>query len=94
MPNTCTNLLDRLPDSAILARAQSEQRILLTHDLDFGELMAASGANRLRNMSPDRVNAYIQRIIALHPEALAQGAVVNVAEGQIRVRLLPLETGR
>jgi predicted nuclease of predicted toxin-antitoxin system len=36
--------LERLPDSAILAKAREEARILLTHDLDFGELIAASGA--------------------------------------------------
>lgn len=36
--------LDRLEDPAILAKAQEEDRILLTHDLDFGELIAVSGA--------------------------------------------------
>lgn len=36
--------LDRLEDLAILAKARKEGFILLTHDLDFGELIAASGA--------------------------------------------------
>lgn len=35
--------LDRLPDPAILARVLNEALIVLTHDLDFGDLMAASG---------------------------------------------------
>jgi len=35
--------LGRLLDGAILAKARAEGRILLTHDLDFGELLAASG---------------------------------------------------
>ncbi|MEA1934611.1 MAG: DUF5615 family PIN-like protein [Thermodesulfobacteriota bacterium] len=30
--------LDRLPDSAILEKARHEERILLTHDLGFGEV--------------------------------------------------------
>lgn len=37
--------LDRMEDSAILDKAREESRILLTHDLDFGELIAASGAS-------------------------------------------------
>jgi predicted nuclease of predicted toxin-antitoxin system len=36
--------LDRLQDPLILQKARDEGRILLTHDLDFGELIAASGA--------------------------------------------------
>jgi predicted nuclease of predicted toxin-antitoxin system len=62
--------LDRLPDSSILEKARREARVLLTHDLDFGELIAASGTLspsviifRLRNMRPERVNRYLQEII-------------------------------
>lgn len=89
--------LDRLPDSVILKKARDESRILLTHDLDFGELIAASGATlpstvvfRLRNMRPEKVNYYLQRIIIQHQAALEQGAIISVIEGQIRVRLLPI----
>lgn len=35
--------LIRLPDAEILVKARAEERIVLTHDLDFGELLAASG---------------------------------------------------
>ena len=55
--------LERIPDCDIVAKARQEGRILLVHDLGFGELVAASGATlpsvvtfRLRNMHPDRVN--------------------------------------
>jgi len=37
--------LYRLPDPAILEKARLEKRILLTHDLDFGELIAISGVD-------------------------------------------------
>jgi predicted nuclease of predicted toxin-antitoxin system len=90
--------LERLSDTAILEKAQSEERVLLTHDLDFGELMAASGASlpsvvifRLRSMKPDRVNRYLDEIIAQHQKMLEQGAIVSVTEGQIRVRALPIQ---
>jgi predicted nuclease of predicted toxin-antitoxin system len=52
--------LERLPDHDILEKAHREGRILLTHDLGFGGLVAAKGTAlpsvitfRLRNMHPD-----------------------------------------
>jgi len=35
--------LGKMSDGDILAKARVEGRVLLTHDLDFGELLAASG---------------------------------------------------
>jgi predicted nuclease of predicted toxin-antitoxin system len=90
--------LDRLEDSKILEKSRAEARILLAHDLDFGELLAASGRRtpsvvifRLRNMRPENVNRYLDRVISDHADALDRGAVVTVTEGRIRVRLLPIE---
>ncbi len=89
--------LDRLPDHAILEKARREGRALLTHDLDFGELVAASGARlpsvvifRLRSMRPERLNRYLQEIVAQHHEALERGVVLSVSEGRTRARHLPL----
>jgi predicted nuclease of predicted toxin-antitoxin system len=69
--------LDRLPDADILEKARSEERVLLTHDLDFGELIAVSKAKlpsviifRLRNMHPERVNRCLHEIISQHGEIL------------------------
>ena len=91
--------LERLPDPDIVEKARQEGRIALVHDLDFGELVAASGARlpsvitfRLRNMHPARVNSALQNILAQHGEALEQGAMVSVTEGQVRIRRLPLGT--
>ena len=83
--------LDRLPDPAILEKARHEKRILLTHDLDFGELVAASGAKlpsviifRLRNMRPEQVNRCLQGIIIQHQDAIEEGAIISVTERHIR----------
>jgi len=93
--------LDFLEDAAILAKAREEGFILLTHDLDFGELIAASGARlpsvivfRLRNMRPENVNRYLQRIVEEHAEVLVRGAIISVTEGRIRIRVLPLRTNK
>jgi predicted nuclease of predicted toxin-antitoxin system len=90
--------LDRLSDSAVLTKARRERRVLPTHDLDFGELVAISEARlpsivtfRLRSMQPNNVNRHLRAIIEQHREALQSGALVTVTEGHIRVRRLPIE---
>ena len=35
--------LSKVPDAQILSNAKTENRVLLTHDLDFAELVARSG---------------------------------------------------
>ena len=90
--------LDRLSDSDVITKARRERRVLLTHDLDFGELIALSEARlpsivtfRLRSMQPNNVNRHLRAIIEQHREALESGALVTVTEGHIRVRRLPIE---
>lgn len=89
--------LHRLPDSDILAKARTEQAIVLTHDLDFGELMAASRAPlpsviifRLPDMRPTNVNRHLLSIIVHYADELAQGAILSVTEKRVRVRRLPI----
>ena len=54
--------LQRLPDDEIIKKARQEDRIILTHDLDFGRLIALSQMQlpsvvtfRLDIMEPARV---------------------------------------
>jgi predicted nuclease of predicted toxin-antitoxin system len=89
--------LERLSDTDILRKAREEGLVVLTHDLDFGELMAASGAKvpsvvifRLRNMKPGSVNRHLEALVLRHLDALRKGAIISVAEGQIRMRRLPI----
>lgn len=56
--------LMRMEDPDIVAKARSEERIVLTFDLDFGEIMALSGNAspsvilfRMRNQTPPRSDA-------------------------------------
>ena len=89
--------LERLPDPEILRKARDEDRVLLTHDLGFGELVAASGEQlpsviifRLRKMQPGRVNLHLENIITEYRSSLEDGAVISVTEGQVRSRSLPI----
>ena len=89
--------LHKASDAFILEKALTEDRVLLTHDLDFAELLAASGGKapsviifRLRNMHPDRVNIYLSMIIETHAATLGKGVIISVDEGLIRLRHLPI----
>lgn len=90
--------LQKMADPEILVKARAEQRILVAHDLDFGDLLAASGAPlpsvvmfRLRDMRPRNVNRHLAAVITQHGTLLQEGVVVSVTEGRMRVRTLPLE---
>lgn len=89
--------LGRLPDSAILGKAREDNRILLTADLDFGQLMAGSSETlpsivlfRLPSMKPARVTQRLNAVLADCGPDLASGLFVTVTESAIRVRHLPI----
>ncbi len=88
--------LGRMPDGEILAKARKEGRVLLTHDLDFGELVAVSGGKlpsviifRLKDMRADNVNFHLFSILEKQSSALGKGAVCSVTERKVRIRELP-----
>lgn len=89
--------LERLPDSDILEKARQEQRAVITHDLDFGDLMALSGSHnpsviifRLRDMRSGFILKYLNEILTNHPDLLESGMIASVTERRIRVRRLPI----
>jgi predicted nuclease of predicted toxin-antitoxin system len=89
--------LHRLADGEILAHARNQGRVLLTHDLGFGELLAASGDQlpsviifRLSDMRPANVSRHLFTILKQQSEALTNGAVCSVTERKSRTRLLPI----
>jgi predicted nuclease of predicted toxin-antitoxin system len=91
------NGLQRMTDGDILEKARQENRILLTHDLDFGELLAASGGVlpsviifRLKDMRAANINRHLFSIINQQSESLNKGAVLSVIEQKVRIRTLPL----
>ena len=89
--------LQKLQDPIILQKAKAEGRILLTHDLDFSDLMAASGNSmpsvivfRLKSMKADNVNRHLAAIIETVGSQLTEGVIISVNEQRIRVRKLPI----
>lgn len=89
--------LQRLPDDEILAKARAERRIVLTFDLDFGDLLALGMQEspsviifRLRDETPRSVTPKLFEVIGQRAAELEAGAVVVVEEGRYRLRRLPL----
>ena len=97
----CTHLveerLERMADSAIMEKAASEERIILTHDLDFGRLLALSGKAkpsvitfRLSDMRPPHVVSTLMALLSDFEDDLAKGAAFVVTDKGIRRRRLPI----
>ena len=89
--------LQRASDREIVHRAQTDSRILLTFDLDFGEILALGVLNgpstvifRLADERADAVNRRLEVVISEQGNALASGALVLVEDTRYRVRRLPI----
>ena len=87
----------RARDSEIMAYALQHGFVVLTHDLDFGDLLAATGDSgpsvvqiRADNLSADLAAGPVLQALAATSMALEQGALVSVDLKKARVRLLPL----
>lgn len=90
--------LEKLEDKNILLKAEQEQRIVLTVDLDFRYLLAVSGAKlpsvilfRLGNESREVIEEYLDDVLSQCSEELQAGAIISVKDDGFRVRLLPIE---
>jgi len=89
--------LERLPDAEILNKAREEERIILTFDLDFGDLLAA-GAHRLpsviifrlHNQTPSSVTPRLLGVVLECAAELTKGAVLIVEDAGYRLRRLPI----
>lgn len=92
--------LQRLGDDEIVEKAVAESRVILTHDLDFGRIVALSGAStpsvvtlRLSDMRAPVVNGYLSVVISHCITELETGALVSVSDRAVRLRRLPIVRG-
>ena len=85
-------------DDEILDRAIADERVIVSHDTDFGALLAfrrlsAPSFVLIRSSDPLTPDQHADMIIANLPAAsddLAAGAIVVFARGHLRSRRLPL----
>lgn len=89
--------LETAPDQMIVERARQLGAVILTHDLDYGRLLAFSGENDpsviiFRGIAnqPAVLDHALQNHWNDLEEPLGSGAVVILEEGALRVRPLPI----
>lgn len=89
--------LARATDTAILERSRGEGRIVLTVDLDFGQLLAATQQPlpsvvifRVHDQTPASITPRLLQVIAERSADLEAGAIILVEDRRYRVRLLPI----
>ncbi len=88
--------MQRAPDREIVDRARLEARVILTFDLDFGDLLAAGVLERpsvvIFRLADERSTSVNQRLAAVLAERAADleaGALILVEDRRYRVRKLP-----
>lgn len=89
--------LQRLPNGDIFQKGLTEKRIVLTFDLDFGEILAGSAGQvvsvvlfRLHDTRTSHVMERLQTVLDQSAAELLAGAIIVVEEGRHRVRKLPV----
>jgi predicted nuclease of predicted toxin-antitoxin system len=85
------------PDFKISAFAAQSGEIILTHDTDFGTILALSGDNKpsviLFRLQATNNLTYInllEKHLTAFEDNLLEGALVVIDEEKIRVRMLPI----
>jgi predicted nuclease of predicted toxin-antitoxin system len=86
------------PDKEIVEFARSENRIVLTHDLDFGAILAATRSVkpsvvqiRSDDLRPEKIGPAVVTALEAMREYLEVGALLTIDPSRRRVRLLPIE---
>jgi len=86
-------------DAEIMAAAAASRETIITHDLDYGHLLAFSGDTapsviifRVRNTQASRLAAKLHTAWAKIDSPLREGAIVIIEDAALRIRTLPLRT--
>jgi predicted nuclease of predicted toxin-antitoxin system len=87
------------PDSEIMAFARAQDYVVLTHDLDFGAILAVSHGEkpsvvqvRSQDVRPEAIGLLIVNAIRQMTLELEQGALLTIDSKRTRLRILPLQS--
>jgi predicted nuclease of predicted toxin-antitoxin system len=89
------------PDHAIMEFARTNGYVVLTNDLDFGAILAATRGDkpsvvqiRADDVSPDVIGPKVVAALGQMSCELDDGALVTVDPDRTRIRILPLSSRR
>ena len=85
------------PDMEIMDFARANEYVVLTHDLDFGAILAATHRKkpsvvqiRAEDVSPEVIGAKVVAALMQMEAELGEGALLTVDTSRTRLRVLPL----
>lgn len=85
------------PDSEIMAFARAHGYVVLTHDLDFSAILAATNGDkpsvvqlRADDVSPEAIGSHVVRALSQMAAQLVEGSLLTIDPDRTRIRVLPL----
>ncbi len=88
----------RAPDTEIMAFAKTHGQIVLTHDMDFGAILAATHGEkpsvvqiRAEDVAPEAIGSSVVRALLQMAHELEQGALLTIDAKRTRLRILRLQ---
>lgn len=91
----------RAGDLDIMAFARAHDYVVVTHDLDFSAILAATNGEkpsvvqiRAQNLAPQLMTALLVAALRQSETALQLGALLTIDAERRRLRLLPLSSAR
>jgi predicted nuclease of predicted toxin-antitoxin system len=89
--------LERSPDRTLVERAKTDGLVIVTFDLDFGDILALGVLDkpsaiilRLEDERADSVNRHLSVVVRECADDLESGTLVLVEDTRYRVRKLPI----
>ncbi len=87
------------PDSEIMAYARANNQVVLTHDLDFSAILAATHGKkpsvvqiRAEDVSPEIIGKQVIAALQQMAYELEEGALLTIDPARTRLRVLPLQS--
>lgn len=89
------------PDNEILSWARGNGFVILTNDLDFSAILAATSGHtpsvvqlRAQDLLSETAMTIVASALEVHRNDIERGALLSIDEGGTRVRMLPLRGPR
>lgn len=89
--------LQRAPDVVLVERARADSSVVITFDLDFGDILALGVLDkpstiifRLKDQRAESVNQRLSVVLDERPIDLQSGALILVEDVRYRLRKLPI----
>ena len=91
--------MSRAKDVEIVAEAKKTGEVIMTHDLDYGHLLAFSGESapsvimlRLRDLRTNEIMSRLDAVWKDIESPLMDGAIISLSDKSLRIRTLPIES--